>query len=271
MREGADVAGRGAASDEPAGAHFVQRACAGGVHGLTLNRPEKKNALSHGMYAALSDGLKCAEADDDVAVHLIKGVPGVFTAGNDLRDFAALANEEDLEAAFCEVLAFVRVLPRLEKPLLAAVDGPAIGIGTTLLFHCDLVFATPRARFSTPFVDLGLVPEAAAGLLGPKRLGHARAFELLVLGREVDAAWMHAAGLVNAVVADTALDAYVEDVALCLARKPRSAMLAAHDLMRSDRDQVMAQTEAEIAVFFERLRSPEARAAFDAFLREPGA
>jgi hypothetical protein len=151
-----------------------------GAQLLRLARPEKKNALTGAMYSALCDAIEKGDADSSIAAHVIIGSGGTFTAGNDLGDF--LATSRGTGVLGTDVLRFVRLLPVIRKPVIAAVDGNAIGIGTTLLFHCDLVYATPGSTFATPFLDLGLIPEAASSLLMPMRMGYARAFEMLVLG-----------------------------------------------------------------------------------------
>jgi enoyl-CoA hydratase/carnithine racemase len=157
----------------------------GGVQVLRIARPEKKNALTGAMYRALSDAIETGDADRLIAAHILIGSDGIFTAGNDLGEFLATARGTgDLGT---DVLRFIRLLPAIKKPLIAAVDGSAIGIGTTLLFHADLVYATPGAMFATPFLDLGLIPEAASSLLMPRRIGYGRAFAMLALGEPVSA------------------------------------------------------------------------------------
>jgi enoyl-CoA hydratase/carnithine racemase len=231
---------------------------------LRLARPEKKNALTEAMYGALADALETGDAVETVRVHVLLGAGGVFTAGNDINDF--LANAMASGGKGRNVLRFIRKLPRLEKPLIAGVDGPAVGIGTTMLFHCDLVYATPAATFSTPFVDLGLVPEAASSLLMPARLGYARAFEMLVMGAVMGAEPMREAGLVNAILQAADLEAGVMKAAQALAKKPREALAATRRLMRGDPAEIERRIEAEAGEFAARLASPEARAAFLAFL-----
>jgi enoyl-CoA hydratase/carnithine racemase len=242
-----------------------------GVQLLRLARPEKKNALTGAMYAALSDAIEAGDVDDSIAAHVITGSGDVFTAGNDLGDFLATARGTGDLAG--DVLRFVRMLPVIRKPLIAAVNGDAIGIGTTLLFHCDLVYATPSATFATPFLDLGLVPEAASSLLMPLRMGYARAFEMLVLGETFTAESAVAAGFVNKVVESAHLERIALDAARRLAEKPPEALAIARRLMRGDPASVLARTDAEIVFFRERLTSPEAIKAFTAFLekRSPGA
>ncbi len=240
-----------------------------GVSTLRLVRPDKKNALLPAMYTALVGHMIAGEADPAVGAHVFLGSGGVFTAGNDIGDFAAraMSGGSVLEGP---VLDFLRLLPRIEKPMIAAVEGLAIGIGTTLLMHCDLVYATPTARLQTPFLDLGLVPEAGSSLLGPQIMGHQRAFEMLVLGEAFSAERAREAGLVNAVVAADVLEATAIAAAQRLAAKPRQALIASRRLMRSDTAALSAAIEAEATLFAERLGSAEAKAAFAAFFSRKG-
>jgi enoyl-CoA hydratase/carnithine racemase len=195
---------------------------------------------------------------------VIIGSGDIFTAGNDLADFLATAQGTGELAS--DVLRFVRLLPVIRKPLIAAVNGDAIGIGTTLLFHCDLVYAPPHATFATPFLDLGLVPEAASSLLMPMRMGYARAFEMLVLGETFTAERSVAAGFVNRIVESANLERVALDATRRLAQKPPEALAVARRLMRGDPTSILARTDAEIVFFRERLRSPEAIKEFTAFL-----
>lgn len=236
----------------------------GPVQVLRLSRPAKKNALTSAMYAALSDALEAGDAEAGVAAHVILGSGGIFTAGNDIGDF--LATARGAGGIGVEVLRFIRLLPQVEKPVVAAVDGPAVGVGTTMLFHCDLVYATHEARFATPFVDLALVPEAASSLLMPQRMGYARAFEMLGLGASLDAERMREAGLVNAIVTSHELEDVALDAARTLAGKPREALAATRRLMRGDPAEILARMDAEVEAFRARLASPEARARFEAFM-----
>ena len=170
----------------------VEIAVRGAVQTVRLNRAEKKNALTGEMYKALAEALRAGDAADAVAVTVIFGQPGIFCAGNDLMDFLAASHGGgDALHGF----TFLEALADREKPLIAAIDGPAVGIGTTLALHCDLVFASPRAVFQTPFVNLGLVPEAGSSLLGPRVMGHQRAFELLVMGEPFTADGAKEAGI----------------------------------------------------------------------------
>lgn len=236
-----------------------------GVNVIRLARPEKKNALSTQMYAALSDAFDGGERDPDTRVHVLLGSQGTFSSGNDIADFlehGGASAGAGLEA----VLRFVRLLPMLRKPIVAGVDGLAIGIGTTVLLHCDLVYASRRSVFATPFVDLGLVPEAGSSLLAPQRMGHAQAFELLVLGETFSAERMQAAGVVNAVVEDGAAEQAAMSAAERLAAKPAGALAMSRSLVRGDVTLLGERIEAEVRIFKERLASPEAQAAFTAFL-----
>ena len=237
-----------------------------GVQTLRFNRPEKKNALTREMYDCMTQALIAGDASDKVAVHVFLGSPGVFTAGNDIKDFAAFdgkARDPDSGAS-----GLIRRLPVVEKPMIAAVDGLAIGIGTTMLLHCDLVYASPAAIFRTPFLDLGVVPEAGSSLLAPLRLGAQRAFELLCLGDAFDAQRACQAGMVNQVVAADELEAVAMKAAARLALKPPGALVAARKLMRGDTSAILAQIERESALFAERLASDEAKEAFSAFLEK---
>lgn len=238
----------------------------GPIQVLRIARPEKKNALTGAMYGALADAIEAGDADDTIAAHILTGSGGVFTAGNDIGDF--LATARGTGGLDKNVVRFIRLLPLIKKPLIAAVDGNAIGIGTTLLFHCDLVYAAPDATFATPFLDLGVVPEAASSLLMPARMGYTRAFAMLVLGDPVSADDALAAGFVNAIVPASDLEATAVTAAKRLAAKPPEALAIARRLMRGDPELVLARMDEEVAAFRERLRSPEAIEAFTAFFEK---
>lgn len=241
-------------------------AIADGVQTLRLTRASKKNALTSVMYAGLREALLDGDGRADVAVHLLLGSGGSFSAGSDVAEFAERAKgRADLSGP---ILEFIRQLPLVRKPLIAAVDGLAVGVGTTLLFHCDLVYATPASTFRTPFLDLGLVPEAGSSLLAPQRMGYARAFELLALGETFSAERAVAAGFVNAVVPADEIEAVARMSAVRLARKPPEALALCRRLMRGETDAVSRQIEDEARIFAERLSSPEAREAFAAFLEK---
>jgi enoyl-CoA hydratase/carnithine racemase len=238
----------------------------GGVQVMRILRADKKNALTGPMYTALSQALDAGERNDDIAVHVLLGSGGTFSAGNDINDFAARAGDGSQEVAPSQL--FIQRLPNLTKPMLAAVDGLAVGIGVTLLLHCDVVYATPAASFRTPFVDLGLIQEAGSSELGPARLGYIHAFELFVLGEVWTAERALAAGLVNAVVPAAELDAKVLAAAHKLAAKPRAAMLTARRLLKGDPARVTEKIAQEVAAYKELMRLPEAREAFAAFLEK---
>lgn len=244
----------------------VEISVADGLQTIRFARPEKKNALTQPMYAAITDALAAGDASPEVVAHLFIGSGGVFSAGNDINDFVERARTgRTLEGP---VLDFLRALVRIQKPMIAAVDGLGVGIGTTLLFHCDLVYATPEARFMAPFVDLGAVPEAGSSLLGPQRMGYARAFELLVLGEPFTAERAQEAGLVNAIVPADELEATARKAAARLAAKPPEALALARRLLRGDTRALAERVEEEARLFSERIKSPEAQEAFAAFLEK---
>ena len=238
---------------------------ADGVQVLRFDRPEKKNALTDAMYGALCEALEAGDKNSDVRVHLFAGSPGAFCAGNDIGDFLVAAQGHDLNSA--NVFRFIRLLPRVAKPMVAVVDGVAVGIGTTMLFHCDLVYASDRSTFSTPFLDLGLVPEAASSLIMPWRMGYARAFEMLVLGEMYDAGRMKDAGAINAILPPGDVERHALEMARRLAKKPKNALKLARAMMRPDLSAIAKRIEEEAEAFGACLSSPEARAAFEAFLR----
>lgn len=235
----------------------------GAVRVVQMDRPDKKNALTGEMYDAMADAIEGASAASPIRCVLLKGVPGAFTAGNDLQDFLKAAMGGGLAGP---VIRFLHALAKAERPLVAAVSGVAVGVGTTLLFHCDHVVAATDARLSTPFVSLGLVPEAASSLLAPRLMGQRHAFRLLVMGEPLDAAAAQAAGLVDTVVAPAALDAAALAAAHKIAALPPEAVAISRRLMRPPAAEIIARMDEEGAEFRARLASPEARQAFEAFL-----
>ena len=235
----------------------------GAVQIIRLNRRDKRNAITRAMYAAMAEALVVGDADPKIRVHVFLGVPGAFSAGNDLTDFMEVAMGGESGS---EVWDFLAALAKAEKPLVSGVDGIAVGIGTTLNLHCDLTFATPSTVFRTPFVDLGLVPEAGSSLLAPAILGYQRAFALLALGEGLTARQARDAGLIHAVVEEDELETEVLAAAGRIADKPPEALKIARDLMRSDRSELIARIKEEGAHFAARLKSDEARAAFMAFM-----
>jgi enoyl-CoA hydratase/carnithine racemase len=240
----------------------------GRVRTVVINRPEKKNALTVLMYRRLADELANAAQDPAIRVVVITGVDGVFTAGNDLADFQKASDDEPTTF----VNPFLAALPVFPKPLLAGVNGLAVGIGTTMLLHCDLVYASSEAVFSMPFAPLGLTPEAGSSLLLPRVAGLQRATELLLLGERFDAERAKEAGLVNEVVAPDQLGQRVASRAEDLAALPPAAVRQTKALIRQDLiDHVKEVMEREGTVFMERLVSPESAEAFAAFFEKRAA
>lgn len=237
-----------------------------GVQVLRLTRPEKKNALTRPMYSALCDAIEAGDADASIAAHVLIGSSGMFTAGNDIKDF--LAAGQAAGSGVNEVVRFIRLLPLIKKPVIAAVEGIALGIGTTLLFHCDMVFATPDATFATPFLDLGLVPEAGSSLLMPRQMGMQRSFEMLVMGDTFTAERAREAGFVNAIVDADILEKTAMHSAKRLAAKPPEALAIARQMLRGSPTEISARIDEEAVAFERRLKSPEAREAFQAFLEK---
>ncbi|TGQ11741.1 MULTISPECIES: crotonase/enoyl-CoA hydratase family protein [unclassified Mesorhizobium] len=235
----------------------------GAVQIIRINRPDKKNALTRAMYAKMSAALTEGDADPAVRVHVFLGVPGAFSAGNDLADFLVIATGGEGGE---EVWDFLMALARAQKPMVSGVDGIAVGIGTTLNLHCDLTFATPRTLFRTPFVDLGLVPEAGSSLIAPQLLGRQGAFALLGLGEGFSAERAKATGMIYEVVAEDTLESAVLAAADGIAAKPPQALKIARDLMREPREALIARIKVEAEHFRERLTSEEARAALTAFM-----
>jgi enoyl-CoA hydratase/carnithine racemase len=236
---------------------------ADGVRTLTFNRPEKKNAFTHAMYEAATEGLYRASLDASVRVVVLTGAGGAFTAGNDIGDFL----EQPPTGESSPVFHFLRTLVNYEKPLVAAVDGAAVGIGTTMLLHCDYVVASERARFVMPFINLGVCPEGASSLLLPRNAGVLLASELLMFGDPFDAATAQRAGFVTRVVPEAQLQQVAAERARTLAAKPVEALKVTKRLLREPvRAEVNAALIREGAEFIKRLNSDEAREAFLAFM-----
>ncbi|MEO9248046.1 enoyl-CoA hydratase-related protein [Citricoccus nitrophenolicus] len=256
---------------------------------VTLNRPAKKNALTEEMYGALADAIVRAETDPQVRVVLLRAEGDLFSAGNDIADFSRLAarmadqaggqvaDQTATEASGTpgdgpasgitgqmNVWRFLRALAASTTPIVAAVQGQAVGVGTTMLLHCDYVILAEGATLITPFVDLALVPEAASTVLLPQRLGHARAFGMFALAEPLAAEDAVASGVANRLVPPEALHETAQGVAAALAARPPGALAATKRLMR-DADELTAIMDREVAEFTGRLASPEAREAFTAF------
>jgi enoyl-CoA hydratase/carnithine racemase len=236
-----------------------------GVTTLTLNRVEKKNSITAAMYAAMADALEAAAADPSVRVLLLQGHATVFSAGNDIGDFL---NQPPAGMA-SPVFRFLRGIATFPKPLIAAVCGPAVGVGTTLLFHCDLVYAGDNAAFSMPFVNLGLCPEAASSLLVPQMFGYHRAAEALLLGEPFMAEAAQEVGLVNRVVPPMEANGVAQLVARKLAAKPLTSLIETKRLMKKGQQALVLQQMAdEGASFGHMLAEPAAKEAFGAFMEK---
>ncbi|HTB44256.1 MAG TPA: enoyl-CoA hydratase [Acetobacteraceae bacterium] len=229
---------------------------------IRFNRPEKKNALTRDMYEAVSAAFERADADPAIRAVLLTGTGDTFTSGNDVKDFQGANNAPRGGSRFLPALW------SLQKPLIAAVNGAAIGVGTTMLLHCDLIVAARSARFVMPFTSLGLVPEAASSLLVPRLLGHQRASAMLLLGEPLDAATACEWGLVNRVVDDAALMDTAREMARRLAALPPQAVRLTKRLIKHGVPDVAGRIQEEIGLFTERLASPEAQEAFAAFMEK---
>jgi enoyl-CoA hydratase/carnithine racemase len=234
-----------------------------GVMRLCLTRPEKKNALSNAMYGVLADSLNRAAEDRSVRTVLFEAEGDAFTAGNDLNDFAAVSSGT-ADRGSMRGFDFITQLGRASKPLVAACQGTAVGVGLTMLLHCDLVFVAEDAKLSVPFVNLALVPEAASSMLLPARIGHARAYAMFALGEPIDGKTAASIGLANAALPRAEVRARAFAAAQSLATRPLDALIATKRLMR-DADAIVGQMAREGALFGERLKSPEAAEAFAAF------
>lgn len=236
-----------------------------GVMTLTFNRVDKKNSLTAAMYTALADAVEQAERNPDVRVLVFQGAETVFCAGNDIADF--LDNPPSTQDA--PVFRLLKNVAAFPKPMLASVAGPAVGIGTTLLFHCDLVYAGDNAVFAMPFVNLGICPEAASSLLAPQMMGYHRAAEALLLGEPFMAEAALEVGLVNRVLPPTEVNSYAQAQARKLAAKPLTSLLETKRLMKMGQTQlVQQQMNAEAASFGRMLKEPAAKEAFGAFMEK---
>jgi enoyl-CoA hydratase/carnithine racemase len=233
---------------------------------ITLRRPEKKNAITQEMYRAMSDAINTAQTDPAIRCFIMSGGSGVFTAGNDLEDFLKDGTSNTDAPRASNAVKFLYSLAHNTKPIVAAVDGIAIGIGTTMLFHCDYVIASTTTTFSTPFIHLGLVPEGASSLLAPRTMGHQRAFAMLVMGRSLSADDGRLAGFVNAVVAPGHTEAEARKVAREICALPAEAVAISRRLVRLSPEDLTRRIDQESHLFGERMRSTEAVAAFKTFL-----
>ncbi|MBD1400020.1 enoyl-CoA hydratase [Pelovirga terrestris] len=231
---------------------------------IGIARPEKRNALTMAMYDAMSTALEATEQDRQVRVILLHGTASCFTSGNDLSDFAKHPPQGENSPVF----RFLRTISQTTKPLLAMVSGPAVGIGTTMLLHCDLVYADETARFQLPFVNLGLCPEAASSYLLPRRIGPQRAADMLLLGEMVDAATALEYGLINQLFDSATLEDQVLAKATRLAAQPPEAVRLTKSLLKEQQQEPIANVmRKEGALFLQQLAKPEAQEAISAFLQ----
>ena len=240
-----------------------------GVATIEIARPEKKNALTADMYTAMAQALADAKADGSVRAVLITGQPGIFTSGNDIEDFMSRPPGQGSDSAEAPVFRFMKALVDCDKPVVAAVTGAAIGVGTTLLLHCDFVYVSDEARLAMPFVGLGLVPEYASSLLVPQLMGPRRAAEKLLLGDPFTGEQAVECGIANAVLPAGEVMAHARRVAERFNHLPPGAVRDAKRLMRAPQRELVLQTiRTEGEIFGQRLRSPEAREAFQAFFEK---
>ena len=239
---------------------------AGGVLSVTLARADKKNAITQAMYAALSEAVERARTDDAVRAVLLKAEGDSFSAGNDIGDFIAIGSQTE-QPFDMAVFRFLKALAELDKPLVAAVKGRAVGIGLTILLHCDLVVVAEDALLSVPFVNLALAPEAASSLLLPAAIGHQRAFELFALGEAIDGRTALAWGLANRAVAADQVDATAEGLAAKVAARAPNSIRKTKGLMR-DAEGLWALMQREGEAFGSQMKSPEAMEAFMAFTQK---
>ena len=240
-----------------------------GVATIEIARPEKKNALTVAMYQAMSDALHAAVADPAVRAVLITGQPGIFTSGNDIEDFMSRPPGAGSDGMDSPVFRFMRALLECDKPVVAAVTGAAIGIGTTMLLHCDFVYVSDEARLAMPFVSLGLVPEYASSLLVPQLMGNVRASEKLLLGDPFTGADAVECGIANAVLPAAEVVNHARRIAERFNGLPPGAVREAKKLIRGPQTEALLKTiRAEGELFAKRLRSPEAMEAFQAFFQK---
>jgi len=242
----------------------IKTATLNGVATIEIARPEKKNAITQAMYREMAAALDAATADRAVRAVLITGQPGIFTSGNDIEDFVQRPAGQESPA-----FGFMRALMDCDKPVIAAVTGAAIGIGTTLLLHCDFVYVSDEARLAMPFVSLGLVPEFASSVLAPRVLGRVRASEKVLLGEPFSGADAVDLGIANAVLPPGEVVPHARRVAERFNALPPEAVRETKKLLRrADRETLLAAIKIEGAVFAERLQSAEAKEAFSAFFQK---
>jgi len=247
----------------------IKTATLNGVATIEIARPEKKNALTVAMYQAMADALNAAQADPAVRAVLITGQPGIFTSGNDIEDFMSRPPGSGSNSAESPVFQFMRALVGIDKPVVAAVTGAAIGIGTTMLLHCDLVYVSDEARLAMPFVSLGLVPEFASSLIVPKLLGNVKAAEKLLLGDPFSPEDAVDARIANAVLPAGEVVNHARRIAERFNGLPPGAVRETKKLLRrTSTDEILKTIAVEGELFGARLRSPEAMEAFQAFFQK---
>ena len=244
----------------------IRTATLNGVATIEIARPEKKNAITQAMYRQMAEAIDAAVADPAVRAILLTGQPGIFTSGNDVEDFMQRPSGDASEST---AFAFMRALIECDKPVIAAVTGAAIGIGTTMLLHCDFVYVSDEARLAMPFVSLGLVPEFASSLVVPQLLGNVRAAEKLLLGEPFTGADAVEAGIANAVLPATEVANHARRIAERFNALPPGAVRETKKLMRRGRNAALFEViDIERDVFAARLRTPEAQEAFSAFFQK---
>lgn len=236
-----------------------------GVRLITINRPHKKNAITKAMYAAMAEAVNSAQADDDLRVVLFTGAGDAFTAGNDMVDFVSSGGNMDDDAP---VVRFLHAILNAKKPLMAAVNGLAIGVGATMLLHCDLVYASDNASFSMPFINLGLMPEAASSLMLPFAVGSKKAAQMFMLGDKHSAAEALDMGLITGIFAPDRLMDEAKAVAQALARKPPKAMLLVKELLKRAPESPIERMGREGAMFAQCLGGDEFKEAAAAFFEK---
>ncbi len=231
---------------------------------ISINRPEKRNAITAPMYRAMANAIATCQEDESIRVVLLQGVGEHFTAGNDLSQFANIGGNDDIS----DTVAFMEALMQCPVPVVAKVRGMAVGIGTTLLLHCDLVYCSQDTVFSLPFINLGLVPEYASSWILPRLVGHRKASEWLMLGDAFSATDALQVGLVNNVCETAALDEVCAKALAKLVAKPGSALRHTKALMKTDQEAVQSHMKEELGVFLQHLKSAPAQEAFSAFLEK---
>ena len=236
----------------------------GQVLQIIMNRPDKKNALTQAMYQSMADAIDAAQQDNNIRVVVVRSQGECFTAGNDLHDFAASGGPENNELQN----PFMQALVECTLPVVAEVKGIAIGIGTTMLLHCDLVICAEDAKFTMPFVDLGLVPEFASSFILPKLAGHRKASKWLLLGESFGPKEAEECGLVSDIVPLSKLTVRTNAVVQVLVNKPKRALIESKKLMKSDQNEILLHMSKELDIFVRQLDSPAAKEAFNAFLQK---